>query len=205
VPLLLRYGIDFCCGGQQSIADACARANIDPDAFLAELEAVASYSDSPENNWAERPVAELLAHILAHYHEPERTTLQTLDELAAKVARVHGTREGLFGAKLATEVSALREDLLVHMSKEEQILFPWIESGRGQQARGPVSVMMRDHQDVAEALGRIRRLTDNFAPPVWACGTVRALFGLLEAFDRELREHIHLENNVLFPRALRGE
>lgn len=99
----------------------------------------------------------------------------------------------------------LFEELDLHMQKEEQILFPLIVSGRGAAAGGPIHVMEREHEDVAADLERIRGLTRDYVPPEGACGTWRALYLGLAEFERELMEHVHLENHILFPRALRSE
>ena len=108
------------------------------------------------------------------------------------------------GGGMGSAVEALARDLLPHLMKEEQILFPWILSGRQPAPRPPILVMEHEHQAAGALLESIKALTDDFQPPVGACATWRVLYARLEAFDLSLRAHIHLENNVLFPRVLSG-
>ncbi|HED66910.1 MAG TPA: iron-sulfur cluster repair protein YtfE [Planctomycetes bacterium] len=196
------HGLDFCCHGQIPLSQACTAANLDPNAILDEIRA-ATRSDEPSESWDERPLPELIDHILTAYHEDHRSELPRLIEMAEKVERVHAEKPTC-PAGLAANLHAIQADLDMHMMKEEEILFPLIRSGRGQMAGGPIQVMEREHEDVARLLERQRELTSNYNPPEEACNTWRALFLGCKDLERALMEHIHLENNVLFPRALRG-
>lgn len=198
-----RHGLDFCCHGNISLADACEQHTLDPSALLTELAAEAATADAPLIAWDEKPLPELVDFILSHYHEPLRSELPRLSALARKVERVH-REKATVPVGLADHLEKMLDSLERHMNKEEQVLFPAINAGRGRQAVMPVQVLEHEHEDHAEELARLRELANGFAPPEEACTTWRALYLGLEQFERELMEHIGLENNVLFPRALRS-
>ena len=197
----LRHGIDFCCAGARTLAEACELADVSVETVI---EAVRSAADTDDDaaGWDDRSDAELIDHILTRYHQPLYTQLPQLDTWAQKVLRVHGDKDRDRLDALAQAVATLRAELESHMTKEEQILFPWIRSGRGASAGGPIQVMLREHEEAGALLGEIRTLTDRFEAPRGACSTWRALWLGLESLDADLRRHIHLENNILFPRAL---
>ncbi len=195
-----RHRLDYCCGGKQSLGEACAAENIDPEVVLKDIEA-AGVGDVDVARWDQRPLDELVQHILDRYHAPLRAELSRLIELADRVERAHADKpdrpEGL--AELLTEVRAAVES---HLAKEEQILFPLIVSGRGHHAHMPVQVMMQEHEDHGQNLGRIRKLTGDLTVPEHACESWRELYRALGELEVELMDHIHLENNILFPRVL---
>lgn len=195
-----RHRLDFCCGGRRSLAEACAKAQLDPERVLAELKAEGAAGEAA-TDWSERPLGELIDHILTRYHEPLRAELPLLFSMAAKVERVHGDKPEC-PRGLAEHLKNVHENLDEHMSKEEQVLFPMLRAGAGGQARMPVGVMEREHDEHALDLQRTRELTTDLVPPPPACTTWRALYLRLSELERDLMEHIHLENNVLFPRAL---
>jgi regulator of cell morphogenesis and NO signaling len=203
VKVFQRHGVDFCCGGQRPLDEACRAKGLDPDAILAEISAEEQRSQRTDRRWDDAPVGELVDHILAKHHRPLDEELPRLVMLARKVARVHGDHEPRLEI-LETLVIDLVEDLVPHMEKEEQILFPWILRGEGRTAAGPVQVMEEEHEQVGDILRRIRSITGDYDIPAQACGSWRALWTGLEALEADLHEHIHLENNVLFPRVLRG-
>ncbi len=200
--VLQRHRLDYCCGGKQSLEAACAAARVDADAVLRELAGVEA-SGHDEVRWAQRPIDQLVHHILDRYHAPLRTELLRLVELARQVERAHADKpdrpEGL--ADLLVDVRAAVES---HLAKEEQILFPLILSGRGQNAYMPVQVMILEHEDHGQNLRRIRELTKDLKLPEYACASWRELYRALGELEVELWDHIHLENNILFPRALAG-
>jgi regulator of cell morphogenesis and NO signaling len=200
--VLQRYRLDYCCGGQQSLDEACAAENIDPEAVLRDIE-VAGAGAVDVARWDRRPLDELVQHILDRYHAPLRVELPRLIELAGQVERAHADKprcpSGL--ADLLTEVKAAVEG---HLVKEEQILFPLIVAGRGPTAHMPVQVMMQEHEDHGKSLRRIRELTSDLTVPEHACASWRELYRALGELAVELMDHIHLENNILFPRALAG-
>ena len=198
-----RHGLDFCCHGRISLKEACASKDLDPGALIQELEREEREDDSNFQRWDESNLVDLITHILMRYHEPLKTELPRLLEMAQKVERVHGEKPTC-PKGLADHLRHMQAEIESHLAKEEEILFPLISSGRGQQAQMPVMVMEQEHDDHGKNLGRLRELAHNFEPPAEACGTWRALYLGLSELERDLMEHIALENNVLFPRALRG-
>jgi regulator of cell morphogenesis and NO signaling len=197
-----RHGIDFCCGGGVPLAQACVGKQVSVDSVLKEIHAEIAGSEAPLPSWEGAPLPDLIEHILAVYHRPLDEELPRIEAMARKVHSVHGDKdpEGL-GEMLAT-VLALKADLEPHMEKEEQILFPMILSGQGAMAGGPVHVMEAEHEEVGGLLRRLRALTNDYTPPEGACNTWTALWHALADLERSLHQHIHLENNILFPGAL---
>lgn len=204
VKVFQRRGIDFCCGGGKTLEAVCQARGLDAAQVLAEIEAEEARSAPNTMRWDERPLNELIGYILKRFHEPLPEELARVEAMARKVHRVHGSKDPERLGALMETVVALREELEPHLMKEERVLFPWILSGNGTTANAPVQVMMSEHESTGEQLARIRELTGGFTIPPQACGTWRALWQGLEALEAELHEHIHLENNILFPRALRG-
>ncbi len=204
--VFFRYGLDYCCGGKQTLAEACAEGGLDAAELLSAIEAEQATSAQGHDGgieWLDRPLDQLIQHILDRYHAPLRPELGRLVAMASKVERVHGRKEAC-PRGLAEHLQAMQPFVEDHLSKEEQILFPLILSGRGRHAHMPVQVMLQEHEDHGAALRGIRALTDDLRIPEEACATWRELYRALAQLELELIEHIHLENNVLFPRALAG-
>jgi regulator of cell morphogenesis and NO signaling len=197
-----RHGLDFCCHGQISLADACAARALDLDALQREL-AAEEHAPADFERWDERPLGALIDHVLARYHEPHRSELVRLLAMARKVAAVHGAKPA-HPAGLLPHLERMADEIELHMRKEEQVLFPLIRGGHGRMAGMPIETMEREHEDHGRNLELLRGLTDGYRAPADACNTWKALYLGLAELERELMEHIHLENNVLFPRALRG-
>lgn len=192
-------GLDYCCGGGRSLSDACAAAGLDAGALLEEIEAGAGDEGI---RWGDRPLPELVSHILSAFHEPLRNELPELVAMARKVEAVHGDKascpKGL-GDHLAGMLVAVEE----HLEKEEQVLFPMPLAGRAAAGGAmAINVLTQEHDDHGLSLRQIRELTGGLVPPDDACTTWRALYVRLNAFEADLMQHVHLENNVLFPRAL---
>ncbi len=203
VRVLSRHDIDFCCGGARPFDATCLAAGLSPDAILGEIAREEVADPTPGAGWATRPLEDLVEHLLEYHHARLRVEVPRLLSLARKVAVVHEARDGARLGRLLSVFGALGDELLGHMQKEEQILFPWILSGTsGADAGGPIRVMQAEHEAASRSLAEIRFLTDDFTPPEGACLSWIALLEGLAAFDADLRVHIHLENNVLFPRAL---
>ena len=199
-----RHNIDFCCGGGKPIADACNLAGVAPQDVLAEIHR--ELSESKESiRWDTQPLSGLIDHILDQFHAPLQEELPRLEALAEKVHRVHRDKAPEMLSGILQTFRALRLELEQHMLKEERVLFPMILAGQGTAAAGPVNVMEIEHQSAGGELKKLRELTDNFQVPEGACNSWRALWAGLEAFEGDMHEHIHLENNILFPRALAGE
>ncbi len=199
-----RHGIDFCCGGGKSLKEACAARGVDTDKVLEEIQNELAGASAEEQRWDQAPLGELIDHILVTYHEPLRAELPRLESMARKVQEVHGDKDPEKLAELLSVCVELRAEMEQHMVKEEQILFPMIKSGQGGMANGPISVMLHEHDAAATALRRQRELTGGYEVPAEACNTWRALWHGLAALEESLHQHIHLENNILFPRALRS-
>jgi regulator of cell morphogenesis and NO signaling len=199
--VLRGFGLDFCCHGGRPLAEACHEKGIDPARVKAEIEAAPADADMAA--WAERPLDELIDFIVERYHAGLRRDLPEIDRLAADVDRAHAEHPDR-PAGLPDLLRTLHEDITEHLAKEEQILFPMIKRGDGRNAWGPIHVMETEHEDAGSILARIRSVTGDLKAPGDACPTWKALYRELDRLEQELMEHIHLENNVLFPRALEG-
>ncbi|MGE3171673.1 MAG: iron-sulfur cluster repair di-iron protein [Planctomycetota bacterium] len=202
VRVFQRHGLDFCCHGQRTLVEACAQRHIDPAVVVAELRAAAARTGSEAERWDRRSLSELIDHLLTRYHARHRHDLPQLAAMAARVEQVHaGAPDCPHG--LANLLQAAAADLERHMRKEEDILFPLLRCGHGRSAAGAIQVMEQEHLDHAAILDRLRRSTGGFTVPEGACATWRALYAGLEEHERDLMQHVHLENHVLFPRAMR--
>jgi regulator of cell morphogenesis and NO signaling len=197
-----RHGIDFCCGGGQTIGTLCEAKGLDTDSILEEIHGETAAGDADLKRWDEAPLGDLIDHILTAYHRPLDEELPRLEQMARKVNSVHGERQPEVLPELLSTYLGLKDELQQHMMKEEQILFPMIREGQGSMADGPVSVMESEHESAGKALKRLRELTHEYEVPADACNTWRALWHGLSALEGAMHEHIHLENNILFPRAL---
>jgi regulator of cell morphogenesis and NO signaling len=203
--------IDYCCGGKKTLAEVCQTKGIDPQGLLAKLETyLATAADGARIiDAGSMPLTELADHIERTHHAYLREELPRLDRMTRKVAAVHGENDARLH-EVAETFLAMAEELTSHMMKEERILFPMIrqleqsatapEFHCGSLAN-PIRQMESEHDGAGEALERMRELTDDFTPPEWACNTYRAMLEGLVAVERDLHQHIHKENNVLFPRA----
>ena len=197
-----RHGLDFCCHGRRPLAEACTGRGLAASGALEEIkgeEAVAP--DLPR--WDERPIAELVHHIVDFYHQRLRVELPELVSMAAKVESRHAEKASC-PRGIRAHLEGVYQAVVEHLAKEEQVLFPMILAGRGRMAAGPIHVMEAEHDDHAQNLHETRRLTADLVAPEEACPTWRALYLRLAAFEAELMDHIHLENNVLFRRVLAG-
>lgn len=209
-----RFGIDYCCGGRKPLSEACAAKNVEVDAVIAAVEAAAGAHGTPAEDWTAQSLASLSDHIVATHHAYCKRELPRLSGLAAKVVNRHGgtrTELPMIQAKLAQ----LAEDLTEHLAKEEVVLFPYIfkleRASREGGARphgcfgtvsNPVAMMMQEHDAAGTLLAEMRTLSDDFTPPEGACPTFLAFYDGLREFEQDLHRHIHLENNILFPRAI---
>jgi len=211
IRVFQRLQIDFCCGGKVPLADVCRDRGLDSASVLAELRAAGQEGDDG-TDWRARPLIDLVTWIQSRFHERLREELPRLSKMLAKVIARHGDRLPETLRPLRSTFDQLQTELLEHMAKEDAVLFPAIvalESGAAAHAgpaswewlQQPIAVMEQEHDDAGAALERIRRVTRNYTPPDWACPTFRGLYhGLLE-LEQDMHEHVHLENNILFPRA----
>jgi regulator of cell morphogenesis and NO signaling len=207
VKVFQRRRIDFCCGGKRSLAEACDRASAPLEEVLAELRAAAA-APGPEEEWSAAPVPALVGHIIQRYHHALHRDLPVLRDLAAKVARRHGAdRPSLLAVR--ETVDRLSAEMASHMEKEEVVLFPmavklasegWADGPAPWIADGPIAMMEHEHAEVAAMLAELRVLTAGFTPPGDACTSFRGLYEMLAELERDTIVHVHLENNVLFPR-----
>jgi regulator of cell morphogenesis and NO signaling len=202
--VLERAGIDYCCHGQRTLADACATAGLDADAIAAALD-LAAVGGAPEHP---NDPAGLSEFIEATHHRYLHDELPLLEALAAKVADVHGSRHPEL-AEVAQLVRDLRADLEPHLLKEERILFPAIRALAGGQRdfpfgsiAAPIDVMSADHERDGDLLAVLRSTSGESTVPDDGCASYRSLYERLAALEADTHRHIHLENNVLFPAAL---
>jgi len=196
-----RHGIDFCCGGGRPLQEICEGKGLDVASIMDEIQAELSVGDGAGPRWDEADPSDLIDHIIATYHGPLREELPRLEFMAQKVTRVHGDKMPEALPQLLSTFLGLKAELDAHMMKEEQVLFPMIRSGRGSQGLAPMTVMESEHESAGRALEKLRHLTNDYTVPEGACNTWRALWVGLEQLETDMHEHIHLENNILFPRA----
>ena len=207
-------GIDYCCGGKKTLEQACREKDIDPEGFVGRLEEAQSpHDEQVVVDAAAMRLTELADHIEQTHHAYLRSELPRLDAMIEKVATVHGDKEPRLRTVRAT-LPALAQELSMHMTKEEQILFPMVRQLEASERTpafhcgslaNPIRQMEQEHDQAGSALARLRDLTDGYTPPPWACNTYRAMLDALDHLERDLHQHIHKENNVLFPRALEME
>jgi regulator of cell morphogenesis and NO signaling len=215
-----RLGIDYCCGGSRTLGEACAAANISLEDVLARLEKSSAHGreqDAQNPDWQKQLLADLIAHIASTHHAFVRSESPRIEALAAKVAGVHGKNhpELLQVQRVFGELAA---ELSLHLMKEEQVLFPYVQRMEESALAGeaappamfgtvlnPVRMMMQEHDGAGESLRSLRILANQYAVPEDACISYRTLYQALQGFEADLHQHIHLENNVLFPRAVAME
>lgn len=206
--------IDYCCNGKRPLDEVCAERGIAMDALSEELEAVLAAQPAPERDWSTERLGELIDHIVATHHEYLRQEMPWIEAKLNKLAEKHAERYP-WVVSLRDVFLGLKAELDMHMRKEEMILFPFIV--RMEQAaldgagpvfapfgsiRNPITMMEMEHDSAGNALREIRRLSTGYTPPEDACSTFRATLDALEKLEADLHLHIHLENNILFPRAI---
>jgi regulator of cell morphogenesis and NO signaling len=202
-----KYGIDYCCGGKQSLETACNQRGIAREALLKELNQPAAKPQPEERDWKTAPLCDLIGHIVTRHHAYLKSELPRIAELSTKVLHAHGEREPRL-AEVNEVFEILKEELDAHLMKEEMILFPAItkleagsKSGAPCSIEHPIARMEYEHESAGRALAQMRHLTLDYYIPDEACNTYRALFAALIELEADLHQHIHLENNILFPRA----
>lgn len=205
---LERRGLDYCCGGQRSLASACAEVGLDAAVTVDELGALAG-APAPAD-WATMTPAALCDHLVETHHRYLWDEMPRLSALAEKVRTVHGDRHPEL-QDIARCYEEIRADLEPHLLKEERILFPLVhelEHATGLPSfhcgsvRNPIGVMHMEHDRVGELLARMRLLTSEYRPPADGCASYAALFTGLERLEADTHLHVHKENNVLFPKAV---
>lgn len=215
IPVFETFGIDYCCGGRKTLEQACSELHLSPLQVLEQLEnATPGPADSSTADWQTASLEQLAQHIISKHHKYVRRELVRLEPLANKVRDKHAQKHSEL-IRITYLLAALRDELSMHMSKEEQILFPYIarleRTAQSAQAAleppfgsvaNPIRVMLKEHDDAAALLGTLRELSNHYKAPDDACLSYQALYEGLKAFEQDLHHHIHLENNILFPRAL---
>ena len=210
-------GLDYCCGGGKSLHEACLHADVPAEEILNRLRENSKHVSPNEANWATAALSDLTRHIRERHHRYVREGIARLQPLLDKVEAKHGKNHPEIAdiRRLFTEVG---REMIMHMQKEEQILFPYIDalekaaSTHGsmeppffQTVRNPIHTMMKEHESAGELVKQIRKVSSEYKAPADACTSYKALYQDLQAFEADLHQHVHLENNILFPRAVEME
>ena len=207
IRVFQRFGIDFCCGGRRPVRVACEEQGLSFEALEQALNRAEAVPAAGVRDWTHEPLHALIDHIVTTYHMALRNDLPRLEAMATKVAGVHAAKSANL-SRIQDCLGELSADLNQHMWKEELILFRAIramESSGLHSSMGisaPISVMEHEHDHAGRLLAELRTLTDDYVAPEWGCGTVRALYRGLAELEAAMHVHVHLENNILFPRAL---
>jgi regulator of cell morphogenesis and NO signaling len=212
-----RFGIDYCCGGRRPLAEACAEKQLPVDEVVAALESAASSTAPLPVDWSQASLGSLIDHIVATHHAYVKSELPRLAALAQKVVSKHGATQAHLPAMQSLLV-LLDDELIHHLGKEEHVLFPYIAKLEASLTSGgaqpeacfgtisnPIAMMTSEHDAAGVLLAKIRLLSGDFATPVDDCPTYLAYYAGLKEFEQDLHQHIHLENNILFPRAIAME
>lgn len=205
-----QVGIDYCRGGKKSLQQACAEKNLSVEEITRQLLEADQGNNSDERDWSQATLTELCEHIVQTHREYLRDELPRISDLARKVAEAHGESDPAWH-EVREVYESLRFELQLHMQKEEHVLFPAIVQMEQADAplhfhfgtvANPIRMMEFEHDSAAEALQKLRHLTNGYTPAEDACPTTRALLDTLEALEKDLHLHIHKENNILHPRAI---
>ena len=207
------YGLDFCCKGKRPLSEACEDKDIDLQKVLDDLNNL-SGSNNGNQNHDDWQLNFMVDYIMNNHHQYVRRMIPVISLHSDKVASVHGSNhpETL---RIADLFLAVREELEMHMMKEERILFPYIKQlHEGKEnnesvtpppfgsIQNPIRMMEAEHENAGDAMNKIRELSSNFSAPEDACNTFKALYSELKEFEEDLHKHIHLENNILFPKSI---
>ncbi len=212
-----QMGIDYCCGGKNRLSKALQESGLEWSDFIQKLTAALADTsgNSSVKDWTKVPLAELASHILDTHHAYTRAALERIEMLLGRVLRAHGAQHGKMLTALAQRFEAIRDELASHLMKEEQILFPAIiELDNYANNKGPrpefhcgsvaypIQQMEHEHDNAGALLLEMRDITDGFTLPPDSCETFAALYEAIPALEADLHEHIHLENNILFPASI---
>lgn len=209
--------VDYCCGGSKSLRDACAGAGVPVGDILDRLRENSKDANSGAASWVSASLSELTRHVRDKHHQYVRTAIPRIKGLLVTVNAKHGPAHPEIPA-IGDLFEQVGREMIMHMQKEEQILFPYIEAmeraanGNGaverpffRTVRDPIQMMMKEHDSAGDLLRRIRQASGEYTPPADACTSLKALYQELHQFEADLHEHVHLENNILFPRAVEAE
>ena len=211
------YGIDFCCKGDRLIEEVCEKKGLDVDELLNDLHVVLNSSSNHSIDYKSWPIDLLADYIEKKHHRYVEEKIPVLLQFLNKLCSVHGGRHPEL-LQINEHFIASANDLVSHMKKEELILFPFVkrmmaakqennpvQSPQFDSVQSPISMMMQEHDNEGERFRQIAKLSNNYNPPVDACNTYKVTFAMLEEFEQDLHLHIHLENNILFPEAVKLE
>lgn len=206
--------VDYCCGGGKSLHDACAHADVSAEDILKRLRENSKLVKPDEKAWTSAPLGDLTRHIREMHHRYVREAIGRIKTLLEKVKAKHGENHPEIAEvqRLFTEVG---QEMIMHMQKEEQVLFPYIDAmekaslGQGtveppffRTVKNPVHTMMQEHDAAGDIVKQIRKASSEYAPPSDACPSFQTLYHDLQQFEADLHQHVHIENNILFPRAV---
>ena len=209
-----KHSLDFCCKGGVTIEQACSEKNIDAGSVYADLDQLAGAVNESTPHYSQWPIDELIDYIVNVHHTYVREAIPVISAHTRKVASVHGGNHPEV-VEIAHHFEAVAADLQRHMMKEEQILFPYIKSLVTAKRHGsasapppfgtvqnPIRMMEAEHRAAGDELYEVRSLSNNYLPPEDACTTYRVTLQELHQFEQDLHQHVHLENNILFPKAI---
>ena len=208
-----KHHLDFCCKGKRTLEQACSESDIKIEEVIEQLEKAGDTNDL-KTNYNELSLAQLSEHIVSTHHNYVKNEMPALHGYLQKVASKHGDRHPEMN-KVFQIFVAVKEEMEFHMQKEEMVLFPRIKDIENQIQEGkkvvinssylqsPINMMEQEHDHAGSMLAEIRNLTNNYTPPADACTTYQLSFASLQAFELDLHHHVHLENNILFPKALK--
>ena len=211
------YKIDFCCNGNRTVAEACDKNGIDSNVLLDELNDILNSKTDETIDYKSWPIDLLAEYIEKKHHRYVEEKIPVLRQFLDKLCRVHGERHPEL-LKISELFTASVGELASHMKKEELILFPFvkrmlkaklgneaIQSPQFGTVENPIAMMMEEHDNEGQRFRDIAQLTDNYTPPADACNTYKVTYAMLDEFEKDLHLHIHLENNILFPKAIKLE
>jgi regulator of cell morphogenesis and NO signaling len=210
-------GLDYCCGGTKSLHEACLHADVPAEEILNRLRENSKHVSPDEANWTLAPLSDLTRHIRERHHRYVREAIVRVQPLLGKVLAKHGKNHREI-ADIQSLFAEVGREMIMHMQKEEQILFPYIDALEKatkthssleppffQTVRNPIQAMMKEHDAAGELVRQIRKASSEYTVPADACTSYKALYQDLREFEADLHQHVHLENNVLFPRAVEME
>ena len=214
ISVFEQFGIEYCCGGGKPLGEACAAKDLDVQIVIAALDVASRYDHGPIKDWTKESLAALTEHIVRTHHAYCKEELPLLSGLAAKVVNRHGgTNPELL--VIQSKLAQLADELTDHLAEEEVVVFPMILKLEAEQASADtrkvesstaidnsLGLLMTEHDSAGVLLAEIRSVSGNLVPPEYACTTYQAFFEGLREFERDLHRHVHLENNILFPRAI---
>ncbi|QQR96750.1 MAG: iron-sulfur cluster repair di-iron protein [Sphingobacteriales bacterium] len=212
-----KYNIDFCCQGNRTIKEACELKNIDSKAVIQDLDEALHAKSDTQTDYQSWPLDLLVDYIEKRHHRYVEEKIQEITPYLNKVCKVHGPYHPEL-LEIKEQFDASAAELTVHMKKEELILFPFIrkmlrtkqehkqlDAPQFGTVQNPIHMMMEEHNTEGERFRRIEALSNQYTPPEDACNTYKVTYALLNEFEQDLHLHIHLENNILFPKAIRME